>query len=464
MSRHLVVTHFRPQVSDLFAIWLIQKYGSHEQFANIEDGLHMRYIRDGGRSLRDEQGEFRARDETKTTYSGVGGGKYDEHGKKIIECEASLVGRDLGLLRDLKEEDKDLPREEFKKHTFKVRDGDRFKFFFVEEENLKDFFAAVVRDDITGSPLFSFGNLTDTLFHLYPTGMRRVTHWSRALMEAASGHGAIPRDEREILHRKTASIILATIKKLEEHKPYHENASKQLRGWLVNESFIHRVEPLNLVDAVAVMKRAGANWRKWMLIALRAELTIQHRFHTETAAEAKKAKIVPVTLRVPKGLSDDRLEERRIAFVETDDPLVQKYLFSREFGYNAAIVIKKNSKGQVQIFPGSHVYVMGEKSVYQSLSFLMPVVAAFVRSRELMGKKLLIPSWNELTSDHGPKSDFTWFFYSKPGWLMNGSLTATDVPPTTLTLEEIEEVVLLAIHEAHAERRKRIVKTLKERN
>lgn len=464
MSRHLAVTHYRPQVSDLFALWLIQKYGKSEKFANIEGGLCTRYLRDGGRSLRDEQGEFRARDDTKATYSGVGGGKYDEHGKKITECEASLVGRDLGLLRDPRKEDKDLPREEIKKRTFKVRDGDGFKIFFVEDEKLRDLFAAVVRDDITGSPLFSFGNLTDTMFHLYPTGMRRVTNWAHALLEAASACGAVPREEREITQRKISGVILASLKRLEERGSYHVDASRQLRGWLEKEAFIHRVEPLNIVDATAVMQRAGANWRKWMLIALRAELTTQHRFHTETAAEAKKARIVPVTICVPEGRDIERLEERQIAFVETDDSLVQTRLFSREFGYNAAMVVKKNSKGQVQIFPGNYLQNMGEKSVHQSLSCLMPAVAAFVRSRELMKKKLPIPSWNELISDHGPKSDFTWFFYSKPGWLMNGSLTATDVPPTILTLQEIEEAVLLSIHEAHAERRRRIVKTLKERN
>lgn len=462
-NKHVVVTHFRPQVSDLFLLWQLKHFGDPEVYANIEEGIGLRYLRDGGRILRDKEGEFRPQTNSGKTYSGVGGGKYDEHGKRILECEASLVGRDLGLLRDIKEEDRSLSRAQLKRHTFRVRDGENenWKYFFVEDEKLRDLFAATVRDDISGSPIFSLGNLVDTLYRLYPTGMRKIMNWTFVLFNAASCIGHIPREEREAAHKEAARLIRDLLEVFEKRGWYPAVASRRLRGWLDKRYYAARVEPLNVVDSVAVMKRAGADYHEWLKTALHAELSEQRQFHTVTAEEAKKAKTQEVLIRLPDG----SVEKRFVAVVESDDSLIHKLLVSKTYGCDAAIVVRKKTNGQVQIWPGSYQKKMAddERGMRVSLSFLMPTIAAFIRAGELRKKGLQVPPWDELVSDHGPKNDFTWFFYSKPGWIMNGSLTATDVPPSDLTLfGEIVGAVLWAVDEGHVGEKEKLLRRLKD--
>lgn len=459
IRKHVVITHHKPQVSDLLLQWLLNKERP-EEHTGIEQGLSVRYLRDGGRSLRDEEGQFLVVEDPRTTYSGVGGGEYDEHGKHILECEASLIGRDLGLVRDVREEDKRLPQEEVRRHTFRVGTRENPKTFFVEDENLRDVFATAIRDDIQGSPPFSLGNMITTMYGIYPEGMRRVANFAFRVFDAAYKNGPIRRTERAAAHKEMANIIFTTLARIEERKRYHELAGNRIRQWLQKRRVVEDFEPLHLVDVVTVLKRAGANYRRWMLVFLHAELAEQHHFFTVTAEEAKKARLRNVILRISEG-SRESFQNRVIAIAETGDPYVHKYLFSAELGCDAVVVIKKNSRGQVQIFPGGYrIPVQRSKTGYARLSLgsMMEPVAVFIRQLERKKQKLPPASWEELISDHGPKDDLSWFYYSKTGWLMNGSLTATDVPPTALSLKEIEEAVIWGIDDAHRERREIILR------
>lgn len=463
-TKHIVVTHYRPQVSDLGLIWLLKKFGCAEDYAHIEDGLRIRYVRDGGRGLYDGNDPSRLRENARITYSGVGRGEYDEHGKDILECEVSLRGRDLGLIRDWHAEDNLFSREEQRRHAFSVPDKKGgSKTFFVEDANLRDIFAAVVRDDINGSPPFSFGNLVDSVYGCYPQGMQRAMNFAHNLMEASYAYGAIPRDERETAHREAIDLLLGTVRRMERLNRFHPYAFLRVRGWLGKRLSAIDFEPLNLIDAVAVLKRAGAHYRRWMVTAVRSELTEQHQFHTTTAAEAAKARLRPVVLRITDG-GREYLERRMVAVVETDDPQAHKYLFSAEFGCDAALVIRKNSRGQVQIYPGGYrkeVMRKKQKSFARvSLNFLMPAVSVLIRVTECRNRRVFVPAWDELVSDHGPQQESTWFFYSKPGWLLNGSLTATDVPPSSLPLQEIEDVAVWAIDDSFSVARKIVIQRL----
>lgn len=460
VKKHEFTTHWRPQVSDLATMWMVKNFGDSEEFARLEEGIGLRYLRDGGRSLRDKEGEFKPQTNAGKTFSGVGGGEFDEHGKKIAECEASLMGRKLGLVRDLKEEDRVLSRPEFKRHVFHVQDEEgKRKYFFVEDEKLRDLFTAIVRDDIQGSPVFSLGNMVDTMYRLHPNGMRKVMNWTFALFDAASKIGPIPREEREAAHEEVACLIREMLAAIEKRGWYPEIASKRLREWL-DKRYYALGEPLNLVDSVAILQRAGADYKEWLKTALHAELSEQRHFHTVTAEEAKKARLENATIRFPNG----SIEKRVIAVIETDDVLIHRYLVSKTHGCDAAFIIRKRTNGQVQIWPGSYQKKVadGAREKRESLSFLMPTVAAFVRAGELRKKGSPIPPWDELVSDHGPKSDHSWFFYSKPGWLMNGSLTATDVPPTSLSLDEMKGAVLWAVDEGYMEEREKLLRRLKE--
>lgn len=461
-AKHIAVTHWSPQVSDLLSLWLLENYATDDTHSHIRKGVRTRLIRDGGRSLRDIHGIFSAENSARITHIGVGGGAFDEHGKNIPECEASLIGRDLGFITDVHL--RGLSPEERKRHTFSVRRNGRTKTFFVTQPELRDIFAACVKDDMQGSPPFSLGNLVTSLYGVMPRSQRRVRNWTFGLFHAASSVGYIPREKQETAHREAAERLLEMLEAMQARSRYDPLAGRRLRVWLEKRIDGAPAETLDLVDCVAVMRHAHANERAWMRVAIRAELAEQHHFHTITPAAAGRARIRWVTIRI-RERDGERLEQRRIAAVRSDDPYVHRYLCAEGLGYHAAAVIRQNSSGQIQIIPGGFRKAGdGDKSVMygrKSFGFLMKFVAALIRAEECRKKRVSVPAWDELITEHGPREELRWFLYAKTGWLLNGAHTAPDVEPTRLTLAAITDIVVRGFGDEYSEWRTQTVKALR---
>ena len=166
---HIIVTHVRSHPSDMYARKLIERYGDEEKFRGISSGVEVLYTTDGGASLRDFEGRFIVRGielegKSNVSFVGVGRGKYDEHGTGKIDCEATLVARDLGLVRDQVPSD-NLRELEWDSRAFKItsKDGRRSKTFIVSDARLTHLLKAVAEDDIKGSWIFSLGSIVKTL-------------------------------------------------------------------------------------------------------------------------------------------------------------------------------------------------------------------------------------------------------------------------------------------------------------
>jgi len=460
-TKHVASTHHRPQISDLFALRQIEWSGEEETHAGITRGLRVEYQRDGGRGLRDETGEFQDTTDAKRSYYGIGGGRYDEHGKDIIDCEATLVGKDLGLLRDVR------PGEFFsvaerREHVFCITAHGSTKEFYVFDPKLRDLFQAVARDDICGSPPFSLGNLTTTMYTVDSNSAQQVRNWANLVLDAIRFAGPVPEAERETAHRATAAKIRNLVTHLTHNKAYHSLASTRVAQWLEKrmEAEALHFEPCNLIDCVTILERSGTDWRRWARPALLAELHNQHLFHTATACEAKKARLHVVDIRRP---DNGETERRYIAVVQADDERVKDRLFSAEYGCNAAAVVQKNSKGQVQIFPGGY-RIAKENGRFARFSFgkdFMPFIAAAIRAEECRAHRDSVPRWHVLTSHHGPR-DLTWFYHRETGWFMNGALTAPDVQPTKLPLDLIVKIVVRGFDLACAEFRRLLIERLNQ--
>lgn len=73
-----LVTHIRPHIDDICAIWLFKRY--HPEFKDAEIGFIPTNAK-GGETV----------DDPDITYVGVGRGRFDEHKGDLEDCSASLV-------------------------------------------------------------------------------------------------------------------------------------------------------------------------------------------------------------------------------------------------------------------------------------------------------------------------------------------------------------------------------------
>ena len=291
--------------------------------------------------------------------------------------------------------------------------------------------------------------MIDLMHYRYPDDPEKVMKWTFRLFDAVCKSGPIPKEERKERCQDNIRALLGALDDVGKYpdapREFCPNARERLREWFNKRLENDFWQPLDLIDASAQVLPGG--WQDpfdWPYEAVAAEVERQHHFHTVSAEEAKKAELIDVQILIKDG-ADERIKNRKIAVVESDDPDVHKYLSAVDLGYYAICVIKKNSQGQVQIFPGNFAKEVrrGEKVRVNQLSYSFPMqyITAVVRETECLMRGTPVPSWPELVSDRGPVSEQTWFYYSRTGWLMNGSLTMTNVQSTAIPLVMIAEVV-----------------------
>ncbi|MEK7636106.1 MAG: hypothetical protein AAB362_00220 [Patescibacteria group bacterium] len=468
-QRHTIVTHVLSQLSDLYAQRLIEFCGTEERFPGISRGIEVLYTTDGGASLRDREGRFIVRGvelegRSNVSFVGVGRGKYDEHGTGKVECEATLVARDLGLVRDQVSSDNFYGLERDGR-VFKItsKDGKRSKTFIVSDPRLTHLLKAVAEDDIKGSRPFSLGSVVKTL-HRAEYDANVVREIASAVFDAAT-KGPILKVERQDRYRDAVRLLVLELSAM--RGSYHELATQRIERWLEKRRENMQFQPFDILDCIMLLVRDGVDAREWVRPILEAELQDQHWFHTESATEAKNARLTEVTLTVFDGFVS-RCEKRVVAVIESDDERVHAYLMARDLGYYACCVVKKNGKGQVQVFPGSYevTYDNGRKLKTDQKPFthVMSYITAGVREAECNARGISCTAdWTILTSDDGPKEERSWFFHRLTGWLMNGSLTAPDVPPTSLSLDKIAEIICEGMSNKYEDLRARAVENWKAR-
>jgi hypothetical protein len=168
---------------------------------------------------------------------------------------------------------------------------------------------------------------------------------------------------------------------------------------------------------------------RWAIEAIEAKYEEQLQFFTVTKQEfERKAKIEDIF-----GPNGRQLKLITIVTIVSDDPQMNKFARSAH-GCNADIVIQKNSLGNVQIFTN-------KKS-----SLLLYDVAQMIRLKEQYAKhKVVTTDWQKLASEGNVEGVEEWFFHYEGQMLLNGSLTASAVPPTRLTLDTIRALVKIGV-------------------
>ena len=96
-----ILTHERPHLDEIVAIWLLRKFGE-PRFPGVSAAevtfTSIRKLAEAGRKPEDYEAQG-------TLLLGIGGGRFDEHptmeeGRKSNDCATTLVAKDLGISED----------------------------------------------------------------------------------------------------------------------------------------------------------------------------------------------------------------------------------------------------------------------------------------------------------------------------------------------------------------------------
>ncbi|HEY4475626.1 MAG TPA: hypothetical protein VJB92_02815 [Candidatus Paceibacterota bacterium] len=160
----------------------------------------------------------------------------------------------------------------------------------------------------------------------------------------------------------------------------------------------------------------------WAEEAIEAKYLEQRHFWEEAARDFEQAARISTIEVNGKSMP--------MVVVVSESEGMNKFARSR-FGGNAAIVVQKNpEKGNVQIFTS------------KKLGIDLSRVARALRLAEQQAKGQMVTiDPDALLAEGKVRGAEEWFYHLAGQMLLNGSLTAKDVPPTRLSLETIEKII-----------------------
>ena len=166
---------------------------------------------------------------------------------------------------------------------------------------------------------------------------------------------------------------------------------------------------------------------EWAMTALEAKYHEQVEFHS--ISEEEWARIA--TKEEVPGLRDRKY---KMATIVSDNPHASKYARSARGG-GAEIVILKRSTGNVQIF-----------TTTQSNINLRDLAQTLRVMEQKAKRRMQTTNFAELGIEGKVPGAEEWFYHLGGQMLLNGSLTAKDVPPTQIPLEKIQEAVRISLN------------------
>ncbi len=193
-------------------------------------------------------------------------------------------------------------------------------------------------------------------------------------------------------------------------------------------------------DLVGVIQAAYADLSEnryelvynWAAMAFRAKYSQAVKFLGPVADEFQQKAAIR-TVRLPDGTTMD------IAVIESDSVAMPSYAMS-DRGGQVAILVHRQSTGNVQIHPNPRHHISMEE------------VAVRLRQAEARANGFSLKGdWIDHASAGKIAGAEEWYFQNPPGRLMNGSLTTKNVPPTKLSLDQINDLVEQGLRTAYSD-------------
>lgn len=164
----------------------------------------------------------------------------------------------------------------------------------------------------------------------------------------------------------------------------------------------------------------------WTIKALQDFYNQQKEFFGTTKEEfEKKAQIEEIQV---------GNKNLKLVTIISDNEQIAKFARSKH-GCEAAMVIQKNSRGNIGIFTARRFY----------LDILDLVVMIRIEEQRAKGR-FVTGDYAYFSREGTMKEAEEWFYHEGIQALLNGSLTKSDVPPTRIPLEEIKELVKIAMN------------------
>lgn len=124
----------------------------------------------------------------------------------------------------------------------------------------------------------------------------------------------------------------------------------------------------------------------------------------------------------------------RMVSIVSNNVLMNKFARSIH-GVNADIIVQKQSSGNVQIFTNA-----------KSGLVLYDIAQMLRLTEQELKKDIRTKDWKLLSVEGKVEGAEEWFFQVQGQMLLNGSLTATNVPATKIPFERIKEIVRLGVN------------------
>ncbi len=166
---------------------------------------------------------------------------------------------------------------------------------------------------------------------------------------------------------------------------------------------------------------------RWVEVGIEAKYWEQSQFFKEAQEEFRKTGKIEWI----KGPA----RKLKMVSIVSENPQVAKYARSVNGGQAAIVIQKHPTKGNVQIFTNKRFRLK------------LDDVARIIRIEEQKVKgKVIVKDWQKLESEGEVEGIEEWFYHKIGEMLLNGSLTAPNVPPTRLSLQRIKELVAIGLN------------------
>lgn len=166
---------------------------------------------------------------------------------------------------------------------------------------------------------------------------------------------------------------------------------------------------------------------RWVFFALDVKCAEQRKFHYETYLEFSVAASI-------KKISGPFGSDISIAVIKSDNSQMSNFARSK-YGGEVSIVLQRRSTGNVAITNN------------QKFGIKMTDLIRIIRVAERKSKGITTPmDWKSLEAEGRVEGAEEWWYQEKTGAILNGSPTASDVPPTRLSNKEIVELIKISMN------------------